>query len=416
MSTYTFANAAPQWPNSNRIVWLKTERFLRNYLSAHKSNDVHVIIGTVFSKKKAKTIGKNKIGIPDAYFTANWDKSFKNTDGSFGIGWGFVVRNTKGKTNTHPSLMTIHEIEEEIGTPHLFTGTTGLSSFFGGHSINSNPTDRSVWESDLLRAWNGDLPPNSEPNDAIPEKVANCYDVCRLLEQSLPEKSCNELSLKSKDQHLCKRIEALEKVSSSKDKDSTIISNNCRAVCKIVTDPHAYFYMNKKQSKTKKWYDGNLLIAEIKDHGDAVVTAAKAATGKEPMDLSMFGSLISEEVYGGLDKNYHLLAWPKCDMQLENRKPIIDVDVGGRLLLTPIEFKGVLNGKTWKCVAFKLEGTKRVFGIFTGAQRVAVICEKYSIKKWIEAFDDFKEDGTAGGGKLLFNHNGKYTKRFKPYM
>ena len=42
-------------------------------------------------------------------------------------------------------------------------------------------------------------------------------------------------------------------------------------------------------------------------------------------------------------------------------------------------------GRKYFCAGFQLEGTKRVFGWYTGAKRIAVVCEKHSVNKWVEA-------------------------------
>ena len=421
-STYTFANAAPQNPDSNKYVWIKTERFLRNYLSAHKTTSVHVLTGTFFSSKnlKTKTIGKGHVSVPDAYWTANWDASYVNTDGTRGMGWGFFVYNTQPKNHQAPTLRTIKEIEDATGISNLLTESTSWFANSEQTTEMANPKNRAAWEQDLLRAWNGNLPSNSEPTDALPETVERCLVICQQLEEvdiDVGISTCQTIKLTKADRHRCVQlVEQLSKPTSSKrrkqdttnflDLDLDLdLSQNCHTACKKITNPHAQFYVGK--SSRKQYYSSNLLIGQVKDQRDEVMAAMNSATDQAtPMNLAVFGALITEPVYGGLDNRLFLQAWPNCDTQLEFRKPMLEVNLGGRLLLPPIEFRGLLRDVKYKCAGFLIEGGKYFFGLITGSKRVVVLCERYSIKKWIEVFTYFQADGTAGGGgKLLLKNN-----------
>lgn len=74
--TYTMANVIPQVPRVNRYTWIKAERYARSI--AYKLGSVTVINGVVYSDNP-KTIGKNKIAVPDAYWKmiVNDEHNFK---------------------------------------------------------------------------------------------------------------------------------------------------------------------------------------------------------------------------------------------------------------------------------------------------------------------------------------------------
>ena len=444
-ATYTWLNAAPQQPASNKHIWIRTERFLRQYLAAHPGHDVHVLVGTWFdpNTKRSKNIGEG-VGVPDAYWTANWDASAKNADGTRGIGWGFVVKNTKPRKlkggYPPPVLMTIKQVEAAISIETLFVGAGSFRAFFGADTTEAaDPIDPDVWRSDLLRPWGGaELPPNTEPEAALPESLERCRAVCERLEEGLPNGAvdaatgatwCKDVFTGStkEDRKMCARIAALEVVEGRPpaklkqrrmDEDTLLLlelslklSRNCRDACKDITDPHANFFtaVSKKTGKRSsiKYFSPDLLIAEIKDGRETVMEAMQAATVLAPLDLAKFGKTLSEPVYGGLDKDRHLLAWPSCDLQLEGRKPVLEVDLGGSLLEAPVRFRGQFfvdsqpSGRKYFCAGFQLEGTKHVWGLFTGAKRIAVVCEKHSVNKWVEALEGIDTAAGASTDMLL---------------
>lgn len=63
--SFYLTNMSPQLPGFNRGKWKELESMVRN--SAEQNGSVFVITGTVFGTKY-KTIGKNKVGIPDYFY------------------------------------------------------------------------------------------------------------------------------------------------------------------------------------------------------------------------------------------------------------------------------------------------------------------------------------------------------------
>lgn len=60
--SFVLSNMVPQVPNHNRGIWKQLETFVRNW--ALEGKDIYVVSGTIYNKD-FKTIGANKVGIPD---------------------------------------------------------------------------------------------------------------------------------------------------------------------------------------------------------------------------------------------------------------------------------------------------------------------------------------------------------------
>lgn len=61
----------PQYRNINRYTWIKSEKLER--LVASKLDELNVINGVVYSKKP-KTIGRNQVAVPEAFWKMLWNK------------------------------------------------------------------------------------------------------------------------------------------------------------------------------------------------------------------------------------------------------------------------------------------------------------------------------------------------------
>jgi len=61
-SSFFLSNMIPQVPNHNRGIWKQLETFVRNWVVEGK--DIYVISGTTYNPTY-KTIGVNKVGVPD---------------------------------------------------------------------------------------------------------------------------------------------------------------------------------------------------------------------------------------------------------------------------------------------------------------------------------------------------------------
>lgn len=71
---YTMANIVPQAPQVNRKLWLKAEK-LERYIAV-KLGNVNVINGVIYDET-SKTIGKNKVAVPIAF----WKMIYNDNNG-----------------------------------------------------------------------------------------------------------------------------------------------------------------------------------------------------------------------------------------------------------------------------------------------------------------------------------------------
>lgn len=70
--SFFLSNMVPQVPNNNRGIWKQLETFVREWV-LENNMDLYVVSGTIYSNK-SKTIGDNKVGVPDKLFKVIVDK------------------------------------------------------------------------------------------------------------------------------------------------------------------------------------------------------------------------------------------------------------------------------------------------------------------------------------------------------
>jgi len=70
--SFFLSNMVPQVPNNNRGIWKQLETFVREWV-LENDMDLYVVSGTIYSNK-SKTIGDNKVGVPDKLFKVIVDK------------------------------------------------------------------------------------------------------------------------------------------------------------------------------------------------------------------------------------------------------------------------------------------------------------------------------------------------------
>lgn len=64
--SFLFTNICPQAPSLNRGDWNEMEQACRKW--AKQYGDLYIVCGPIFYKGKTKTIGANKVAVPDAFF------------------------------------------------------------------------------------------------------------------------------------------------------------------------------------------------------------------------------------------------------------------------------------------------------------------------------------------------------------
>jgi endonuclease G len=74
--SFLLSNMVPQVPNNNRGIWKQLETFVREW--SLKGMDIYVVSGTIYSRN-SKTIGDNKVGVPDKIWKVIIDKNTGNS-------------------------------------------------------------------------------------------------------------------------------------------------------------------------------------------------------------------------------------------------------------------------------------------------------------------------------------------------
>jgi DNA/RNA endonuclease G (NUC1) len=407
-ATYTFVNAAPQQKDCNRNVWLKTERFLRNYLAAHPKNEVFVITGTVFrqdadhddlaylhQKKNTKT----RVGTPGSFYTVVWDPAG-------GVGWGFVVENSlrhakefcKGNT---PTLLTLEEVEEVVGAK-FFVEKNMMSNCFGGLCstadmvIKDPPKDAKWFEQLGIGAQShGDATAGrknevdsvwtTEPSSASPGILVKCNAMCDKFEQQMmTHTDCAKMvggfkyffkSREGKKRSKRKR-QVCQDLSRCYATGKPLCAKTCESTCKGIVDPYLRAFKENK-------YQGDMLVGLGK--------SSELPTGifdnKEALKLDDKFDILGR--FGGANKMDELVAWDSCDAQLDGEDPMTVVDIKNRLVAEGDEaaverFNGILLDRQYRCAAFRLKEEKGYFS--RGEKETVVVCEDHRVDKWMKLF------------------------------
>ena len=106
--SFLFSNICPHAPSLNRGDWNEMELACRRW--AKKYGSVYVVCGPVFYKKsRRKTIGRNKVAVPDAFF-----KVLLCTEGT-PKAIGFIYKNTDGNRPMGDYVNTVDEVERITG-------------------------------------------------------------------------------------------------------------------------------------------------------------------------------------------------------------------------------------------------------------------------------------------------------------
>jgi len=74
--SFLLTNMVPQVPNNNRGIWKQLETYVRDW--AENGMDIYVVSGTIYSNS-SKTIGANRVGVPDKLFKVIIDKTTGHT-------------------------------------------------------------------------------------------------------------------------------------------------------------------------------------------------------------------------------------------------------------------------------------------------------------------------------------------------
>lgn len=105
--SFLFTNICPQDPNLNRGDWNEMEQQCRRW--AEQYGDIYVVAGPILFRGKHKTIGRNKVTVPEAFFKVVLCLQGKPK------GIGFIYRNEEGNRPKGDYVNSIREVERLTG-------------------------------------------------------------------------------------------------------------------------------------------------------------------------------------------------------------------------------------------------------------------------------------------------------------
>lgn len=105
--SFLFTNMCPQNGNLNRGDWNEMEMACRNW--AKEYGGVYIVCGPILYNWKHKTIGKNKVVVPEAFFKV----VLRTGDNPKAI--GFIYKNAEGNRPKGDYVNTVDEVERITG-------------------------------------------------------------------------------------------------------------------------------------------------------------------------------------------------------------------------------------------------------------------------------------------------------------
>lgn len=105
--SFLFTNICPQAPQLNRGDWNEMEQACRKW--AKQYGDIYIVCGPIFYKKRPKTIGKNKVAVPDAFFKVVLCMKDKPK------AIGFIYKNGDGNRPKGDYANSVDEVERITG-------------------------------------------------------------------------------------------------------------------------------------------------------------------------------------------------------------------------------------------------------------------------------------------------------------
>ncbi len=105
--SFLFTNMCPQNGNLNRGDWNEMEQACRRW--AKEYGGVYVVCGPILYKGKHKTIGKNKVVVPEAFFKV----VLRTGENPKAI--GFIYKNAEGNRPKGDYVNTVDEVERITG-------------------------------------------------------------------------------------------------------------------------------------------------------------------------------------------------------------------------------------------------------------------------------------------------------------
>lgn len=118
--TFSYVNICPQNANLNNGLWNSIEMDCRRW--AKQYGDIYIVCGPIFYRQEHKTIGDNKVYVPEAFFKVVL--CLKGKPKAF----GFVVKNTDGNKKRDIYYHSIDEVERITGHDFFYLLTDNIET------------------------------------------------------------------------------------------------------------------------------------------------------------------------------------------------------------------------------------------------------------------------------------------------
>ncbi len=105
--SFLFTNICPQNGGLNRGDWNEMENQCRRW--AKRYGDIYIVAGPIFYKNSSKTIGKNRVAVPDAFFKVVL--CMQGTPKAI----GFIYKNVEGDRPKDAYVNSVDEVERITG-------------------------------------------------------------------------------------------------------------------------------------------------------------------------------------------------------------------------------------------------------------------------------------------------------------
>jgi len=104
---FYYSNMTPQNHDLNGGAWNDLEIRCRDW--AREFGDIYIVTGPIFRSEKPRTIGRNKVAVPDAYFKVVL--CMRGTPKAL----GFIYENKSGQGSMQSHVVTVDKVEEVTG-------------------------------------------------------------------------------------------------------------------------------------------------------------------------------------------------------------------------------------------------------------------------------------------------------------
>ena len=107
LESFYMSNMSPQDPSFNRGIWSRLEQAVRRF--AHSEGSVFVVTGPIITGDEEKTIGANKVRVPEFYYKVVYDETPPEKM------IAFILPNKGSKKPLDSFVVSVDDVEEATG-------------------------------------------------------------------------------------------------------------------------------------------------------------------------------------------------------------------------------------------------------------------------------------------------------------